>query len=148
MNCLILKYEDPSYLYCQGIRRKVFIEEQNVPEAREQDGFDPECRHYLFEHENRPVGTGRSRLDAKGGAKMIKIERFAFLPEARGLKLGEPAFQFMLDDCRKAYPALPIVIGAQAYLKGFYERLGFMAEGEIFQDAGIDHFRMIYNNYL
>lgn len=140
MDIKILNYEDPQARQCQQIRYTVFVKEQNVPEAREQDGLDPAARHYLFLHENKPIGTARSRLEGK----KIKIERFAFLPEARGLGLGAQAFQAIIDDCLQSYPSCPIWIGAQAYLRAFYERLGFQAEGDLFQDAGIEHVMMVY----
>lgn len=144
MDTIILNFDDPRALQCVAIRRKVFIEEQHVPEEREQDGLDPICRHYLFLVDGRPVGTARSRLSEK----KIKIERFAFLKETRGLNLGGPAFKAIVDDCIAFYPALVISIGAQAYLQAFYERLGFKAKGVIFQDAGIDHIEMVYTNHL
>jgi len=144
MQLQILTFEDPKVLQCVAIRRKVFIEEQHVPEDREQDGLDPIARHYLFTQDGKPIGAARSRLEGK----QIKIERFAFLPEARGSGRGAEAFQAVIDDCLAFYPALPIKIGAQAYLRGFYERLGFKGIGEPFVDAGIDHVWMTYTAHM
>lgn len=144
MEIIILNDDDPQALHCMAIRRTVFVQEQHVPEERDRDGLDAISRHYLFMHDGVPVGTARSRLDAM----KIKIERFALLPRARGLKLGAQAFRAVMEDCVNHYPALPIVIGAQAYLQGFYERLGFKIKGNLFKDAGIDHIEMTYTNHL
>jgi len=35
------------------------------------------------------------------------------------------------------------VLNAQLQVEGFYARLGFIADGETFQEAGIDHVRMV-----
>ena len=148
METRILKFDSLETLRCLAIRRKVFIDEQKVPETREQDGLDNEAMHYLFTVHGRPIGAARSRLEAQGADRWIKIERFAFLPEARGGGLGDKAFKAIMDDCVTRYPPFAIKIGAQAYLKKFYERLGFKAKGEIFQDAGIDHLWMVYTDHL
>lgn len=148
METRILKFDSLETLRCLAIRRKVFINEQKVPENREQDGLDAEAFHYLFTVHNRPIGTARSRLDAHGAERFIKIERFAFLPEARGSGLASKAFKAVMEDCIKRYPPFPIKISAQAYLRSFYERLGFQAKGDIFQDSGIDHIWMIYTAHL
>ena len=36
-----------------------------------------------------------------------------------------------------------IKIGAQLYLKSFYESLGFVQVGDIYDEDGIDHIKMI-----
>jgi predicted GNAT family N-acyltransferase len=135
METLILSFYDRDFQKCIAIRDKVFIEEQHVPLERERDDLDDICRHYLFSVNGKPLGTARSRIDSE----KTKIERFAFLSEARGLGLGAPAFRFIVEDC---------IIGAQAYLHGFYERLGFAIKGDIFMDAGIEHIEMVYKNHL
>ncbi|NBO42976.1 MAG: GNAT family N-acetyltransferase [Betaproteobacteria bacterium] len=34
------------------------------------------------------------------------------------------------------------ILHAQCSAEGFYRRLGFKAQGDVFQDAGIDHIEM------
>ena len=69
---------------CLEIRRKVFIEGQQVSEIREREG-DEESEHYLLLLNNIPTGAARIRyLENKA-----KIERVAILDEARGLGLGK-----------------------------------------------------------
>jgi predicted GNAT family N-acyltransferase len=34
------------------------------------------------------------------------------------------------------------VIHSQEYIKSFYQKLGFVEEGEIFEEAGIPHVKM------
>jgi len=49
---------------------------------------------------------------------------------------------FMMEKAREMGLTLYVANG-QVAAKGFYEKLGFIAEGEIFLDAGIEHIRMI-----
>ena len=37
----------------------------------------------------------------------------------------------------------PAVLNAQLQVENFYARLGFVAKGDVFQEAGIDHVRMV-----
>ena len=37
----------------------------------------------------------------------------------------------------------PAVLNAQLQVENFYTRLGFVAKGDVFQEAGIDHVRMV-----
>jgi len=48
----------------------------------------------------------------------------------------------MMEKARKMDTTL-LVEKSQVAAKGFYEKLGFIAEGEIFLDAGIEHIRVI-----
>jgi predicted GNAT family N-acyltransferase len=119
-----------------AIRREVFCAEQGVPEAVEIDGLDPECRHYLARRGGDAVGTARTRsLGAEGG---VKIERVAVLKSVRGAGIGKALMDRLLGDIS----AGPAVLNAQLEVEGFYAKLGFVSEGEVFQEAGIDHVRM------
>jgi predicted GNAT family N-acyltransferase len=118
-----------------AIRREVFCGEQGVDEAEEIDGLDPDCRHYLAWLAGDAVGTARTRPLAGG----IKIERVAVLKRLRGSGIGKALMIRALADIT----AGPAVLNAQLAVEGFYARLGFVSEGEIFQEAGIDHVRMV-----
>ena len=119
-----------------AIRREVFCGEQGVDEAEEIDGLDPECRHYLARLAGVVVGTARTRSVASDG---VKIERVAVLKRLRGSGVGKALMIRVLADIT----AGPAVLNAQLRVEDFYARLGFVSEGEIFQEAGIDHVRMV-----
>ncbi len=118
------------------IRRDVFCREQGVDEAEEIDGLDPLCRHYLARLDGDAVGTARTRTIAGGD---VKIERMAVLKPLRGCGIGKALMARALADIG----AGQAVLNAQLRVESFYGELGFVAEGEIFQEAGIDHVRMI-----
>ncbi len=119
---------------CVEIRRVVFIDEQSVPEEIEIDGLDPACRHFLALADGRAVGTARLKAIAGG----VKIQRVAVLREARGTGVG----RLLMIAMMKAAPPGSILLDAQTSALSFYEKLGFVAEGEIFMDADIPHRRM------
>ncbi len=119
-----------------AIRRDVFCREQGVAEAEEIDGLDPLCRHYLARLDGAAVGTARVRTLAGGD---VKIERVAVLKPLRGTGIGKALMARALADIG----AGQAVLNAQLQVESFYGELGFVAEGEIFQEAGIDHVRMV-----
>jgi predicted GNAT family N-acyltransferase len=118
-----------------GIRRRVFVEEQGVPESEEMDEWDPLCRHALvFTAAGSLVGTGR--LAPSG-----KIGRIAVLPQYRGTGAGSAVVLHLVNQATEL--GLPeVYLHAQADSVGFYDRLGFRAEGPIFDEVGIPHRRM------
>ena len=118
-----------------AIRREVFCGEQDVPVAVEIDGLDPVCRHYLARLGGDAVGTARTRRVGDGD---MKIERVAVLKTSRGTGIGIALMDRILADNAGGRA----VLNAQVEVEGFYAKLGFIAEGEVFQEAGIDHVRM------
>ena len=129
---------DSEKLYRQAleIRRKVFIDGQNVDPALEIEN-EEKCTHYLLFLDNQPIGTARWRETKKG----IKLERFAILDEHRNLGYGSIILEKVMADI------LPlgrmIYLHSQLQAVNYYKRQGFIKTGEIFQEAGIDHYLMM-----
>ncbi len=123
---------------CYDIRKAVFVEEQAVPLELEMDEYDDSATHFLLrDAEQTPLATARL-LDKHG---LAKIGRVAVIKEARGRGLGLTLMQFVLDEATRRGFA-EALLDSQTYAVPFYERLGFAAEGEEFDDAGIPHFLM------
>lgn len=123
---------------CQALRRVVFIEEQGVSEADEVDGLDGRAIHLLAWDGECPVGTARLLVKGPVG----KIGRVCVLPEARGLGLGAALIHQALEVLRDQPGVVEAYLGSQSHATGFYEKLGFVVEGEEFLDAGIPHRHM------
>jgi predicted GNAT family N-acyltransferase len=120
---------------CFAVRRAVFIEEQGIPEAEEWDEADETCLHVLVEDDSGPLGT--ARLIARG--PLAKIGRVAVMPQARGTGLGRKLMAHMLDEARRA-GFTQAMLESQVGVIGFYEGLGFVAEGPEYDDgSGILH---------
>ena len=120
---------------CQALRRTVFIEEQNVPEADEVDGRDAGAVHLLATVDGRPVGTARLLVSGDSG----KIGRVCVLAEMRGKGIGA----LLIEAAVREFAANPAIgkvkLSAQINALPFYVRLGFVAEGDEYLDAGIVH---------
>lgn len=123
----------------QRVRRTVFIEEQQIAERDEWDELDPVVTHALvFEPLASPkrdaVGTGR--LEPTG-----KIGRVAVLPPFRGTGAGIAVMRCLMDLAAER-GFTEVYLNAQLSAAGFYERLGFRADGPEFDEVGIPHQRM------
>jgi predicted GNAT family N-acyltransferase len=114
------------------LRRIVFIEEQHVPEQRERDGLDAQCWHVLARDESgQPIGCGRLTLGHK-------IGRMAVLRDWRGQGVGAALLRELITRARaQGWPE--VSLDAQVSAIGFYQREGFTAYGEEFEDAGLAH---------
>ncbi len=115
------------------IRRVVFIQEQEVPEEMEWDGLDDEAIHLLAEFDGVAVGCARVLADGH-------IGRMAVLEPWRQRGVGSALLKDAQSVCEELGQAA--WLDAQVQAIPFYERHGFIAEGEVFMDAGIPHRRM------
>lgn len=126
---------------CFAIRRAVFVQEQNVPEEEEWDGRDAECTHFLAFSDAtvpEPVGTARLCEYEDGSAK---IQRVAVLSHARRAGVGRLLMTAVEQEAvRRGFDA--VHLSAQTTSIPFYERLGYLAFGDVFDDAGIPHRNM------
>lgn len=123
-----------------AIRNTVFVEEQKVSREEEYDSHEEEAVHYLVFHSNFPVGTARRRETSNG----VKLERFAILKEHRNKGAGSVLLQKVLIDAIKLNKL--IYLHAQVAAMNVYARAGFIPEGELFYEAGIPHFKMVFAN--
>ena len=123
------------------IREKVFVEGQGVPAALENDLHDrTDARHYLARTDDgTPAGAARWRETEHG----VKLERFAVLDGFRNRQLGAALLHAVLADVRAALPDAEVYLNAQLRAVPFYERHGFCKEGEMFEEANIQHYRMV-----
>lgn len=124
---------------CRALRRVVFIEEQGVSEADEVDNLDDQAIHLLAMDGATPVGSARLLIFGDTG----KIGRVCVLKEARGSGLGAALIRAAIDEFRTHPSVTRAKLGAQTHALGFYERLGFIAMGPEFIDAGIPHRDMV-----
>ena len=125
---------------CHALRRAVFIDEQGVTEAEEWDDRDTGAIHLLArDGAGCPIGTARLWSDGQLG----HIGRVCVLPQARGAGVGAALIRAALATFASDARVRRAELGAQCHALGFYERLGFVAAGEVYDDAGIPHRTMI-----
>jgi predicted GNAT family N-acyltransferase len=120
-----------------ALRRRVFIEEQHVPEAIEMDADDAHAYHVLALDGDRPVGCGRMVRHSDH----VKIGRMAVLRERRSEGIGRRILEFLMEAARRQ-GFDKAVLHAQLHAEGFYLRCGYLPDGDAFEEAGIMHRRM------
>ena len=118
------------------IRTKVFVEEQNCPPELEWENEEV-SHHFLATYLNQPAGACRWRATEKG----YKLERFAVLPAFRGKGIAQKMISTILNDLPKE--ASYIYLHAQLDAMPLYQKFNFITEGDQFEEAGIQHFKMV-----
>ncbi|MFJ3216054.1 GNAT family N-acetyltransferase [Kitasatospora sp. NPDC086801] len=129
----------------RDVRREVFIVEQNVPEELEYDEYDATSVHLLaVAADGTALGTGRlifgeQALKLTGGVEgRVLLGRLAVVSAARGTGLGAELVR-AIEAAGLERGAVEVELHAQVRALGFYERLGYAAEGPVYEDAGIPH---------
>ena len=121
--------------FAYPIRLAVFVHEQKVPEELELDDDDPTAWHAVVFQDGQAIATGRLLRNGK-------IGRLAILREYRGLGLGSELLKTLVSYGRQE-GIKQFFLHAQTSAIGFYERLGFKAIAPVFNEAGIDHIKMV-----
>ena len=124
---------------CIDLRTRVFVDEQGVRPEEEIDGLDDAALHLLARSDGMPVGTLRLRFLGD----TVKVERVCVLPQARGKAVGQALMRHALGLAAARSGIARAALGAQLSAIGFYDALGFRAEGPEFLDAGIPHRKMV-----
>ena len=118
------------------VRQTVFVQEQGIPVELEWDAADADCLHALIlDDTGKAAGTGRLLPDGH-------IGRMAVLAAYRRQGLGGQILEALVT-AAAARGHRSVVLSAQLHARSFYERHGFIARGEIYDDAGIPHQQMV-----
>ncbi|MBM7808357.1 ElaA protein [Geodermatophilus bullaregiensis] len=122
------------YALCR-LRVDVFVVEQECPYP-ELDGRDtePATVHLWFEEDGQVLATIRVLDD--GGTRAIG--RVATAAAARGRGLAARLIEAGIELC----VGVPITMGAQSHLEGWYGRFGFVRSGPGYVEDGIPHVPM------
>jgi predicted GNAT family N-acyltransferase len=125
----------------QEIRHHVFVIGQHVPVEDEIDAYETESNHYLAFLYNTPVGAARWRITENG----VKLERFSVLKEYRGRGVGKALVERIISDVKSISAGLgkKIYLHAQLEVVPLYRKFGFKKEGDMFEESGILHYKMI-----
>ncbi len=119
------------------IRRMVFVIEQDCPPELEYENEEI-CHHYLAYKNLKEAATARWRETEHG----IKLERFAVLSEFRHQGIASALVNRLLNDTKSFNKK--IYLHAQVSAMPVYAKCGFKAVGELFEEAGIQHLKMVY----
>ncbi|MDQ2915963.1 MAG: GNAT family N-acetyltransferase [Pseudomonadota bacterium] len=114
------------------VRHDVFVVEQHVPEALEWDDADAHSIHALaVDKDEAPIGCARLLADGH-------IGRVAVLAPWRRRGVGTALLRGLVEEARQRGNA-GVIVNAQVAALPFYARHGFVATGDVFEEAGIRH---------
>jgi len=123
------------------LRQEVFVVEQ-LCTFLDADGVDPSCDHVLAEVEGEIVATARV-IPPGVVHEHASIGRVVSAASVRRSGLGRPLMHAAIRATFARFGAVPIYLGAQAYLQGFYESQGFVVSGAGYLEDGIAHLPMV-----
>jgi len=114
------------------IRFAIFVDEQNVPAGIELDDMDEKSLHAIaFDEAGKAIGTGRLLPEGR-------IGRMAVVKEWRRRGVGAELLEALIAEARRR--GLPeVTLSAQLQAAEFYRAHGFVAEGKVYEEAGILH---------
>ena len=115
------------------VRGMVFVVEQGIDYEIEFDGQDVNSVLFVAYMNDKPVGAARLFQNKIGRLATIKTYR------QKGVA---SSLMNAIERYAKENQFQSLVLHAQLYVKDFYLKRGYKPEGEIFQEAGIDHIKM------
>ena len=122
------------------LRNEVFVIEQKCI-FLDQDNKDQQCYHLLGTDDGKLMAY--TRIVPPGlSYEFPSIGRVVVSPSGRGKSYGVELMKKSIQALEEIYGKRQIRIGAQLYLKNFYESLGFQQSSEIYDEDGIDHIEM------
>jgi ElaA protein len=125
-----------------ALRQEVFVVEQHCP-YNDIDYHDQDALHLLGTSNGNLVAYLRLLPMGLPYPNAISFGRVLTSKAMRKQSLGKALMQETLHYLQKTKSAKPIIISAQLYLRKFYERYGFTAIDQEYDEDGIPHIKMI-----
>jgi ElaA protein len=127
------------------LRSEVFVVEQNCV-FQDMDNKDQHCFHIMGWRESALVNDfllASARLVPPGIAyEYPSIGRVVSSPSIRDSGIGRELMDRSIEVLVQLYGVTPIRIGAQLYLRRFYESFDFIITGDVYDEDGIPHVEM------
>lgn len=122
------------------VRVEVFVDEQQIPLAMEQDPADELSLHAVaYNRLGMPVATGRLLPPQQGQGR---IGRMAVKRVLRESGLGSQVLQALIAAAGQRGDR-SVSLHAQRSAEGFYARSGFAPQGDGFEEVGLPHIEMV-----
>ena len=121
-----------------SLRYEVFVEEQGIDESIEIEHDEYNYLHLCLTTDNQLAAYAR----AKACSGVFHIGRVLVKREYRGQGLGRKIMEYgekigLLNGCNI------MELNAQHHAVSFYKKLGYIGQGEYFEEAKIPHLKMI-----
>jgi ElaA protein len=124
------------------LRSEVFVVEQNCV-FLDMDNNDQIAYHTMGWLNGELIATTRLFDVDQSYPGYQSIGRVVGSPKHRGIGAGKALMQYSIAECERLFGKHPIKIGAQLYLKKFYNEQGFEQAGEMYYEDEIEHIPMI-----
>lgn len=124
------------------LRNEVFVVEQNCV-FQDADNKDQEAHHLMIWGDDGTLVAYARLLPPGVSYAEMSIGRVVSSPAQRRTGAGKLLMRTAIDTCRQLFGPTPIRIGAQLYLQQFYASFGFVPEGDIYLEDGIEHIEMV-----
>lgn len=124
------------------LRNEVFVVEQNCV-YQDADDKDQQSAHFCGWINKTLVAYTRILPLGLAYEKYASIGRVVSSPKYRGTGIGKQLVKNSIEQTFKLYPVNEIKIGAQLYLKKFYESFGFKQDGDDYLEDDIPHIPMV-----
>ena len=124
------------------LRSEVFVVEQNCI-FLDMDNNDQIAYHTMGWLNGELIATTRLFNVDQSYPGYQSIGRVVGSPKHRGIGAGKALMQYSIAECERLFGKHPIKIGAQLYLKKFYNEQGFEQAGEMYYEDEIEHIPMI-----
>lgn len=126
------------------LRCEVFVLEQRCC-FLDMDNKDQKCLHVSGYHNDELLAF--ARIVPPGlSYEFPAIGRIVVSGKGRGMGYGVELLEVCIGKLEEMYGKVPIRIGAQLYLKRFYESFGFQQSGDIYLEDEIEHIEMTRYN--
>jgi ElaA protein len=125
-----------------NLRNEVFVLEQNCLYL-DTDEKDLKAWHLMGWNEAGALMAYCRLLPPGVSYTQMSIGRVVTHADARNTGAGKELMQLAQEKCRELFGDAAIKIGAQLYLKGFYESLGFRQVSTVYLEDGIEHIEMV-----
>lgn len=123
------------------LRSEVFVVEQNCV-FLDIDNKDQTC-HHLLGYDGENLVSSARLLGPNTAYQQMSIGRVVSSPLYRNTGAGKALMQQAIAECYQLFGNNDIKIGAQLYLKAFYESFGFVQISDVYDEDGIDHIEMV-----
>jgi len=123
------------------LRNEVFVVEQNCV-FQDADNKDPASYHLMGWKNEKLIAYSRI-IPAGIAYDLPSIGRVVTSPEARRNGTGKELMKESIEAIKKLFGNVSIKLGAQLYLKNFYESFQFVQSSRVYLEDGIEHIEMV-----
>ncbi len=119
------------------LRNEVFVFGQKITDEPEVDGLDPQCVHVIGRRisDGKVIATARIFMNEDP----VKVGRVAVDNTLQAGGIGTR----LMEHVHQVIGERNAALSAQDYLRRWYTRLGWVADSDVYDEAGIPHVHMV-----